>query len=71
MIYVKRRPFRRRPKDILNLALKNLWPGEELLCTVQAYRNIKDRLDVIAKTWPDRKIGVIPSGPIMKLRRVA
>jgi hypothetical protein len=71
MVYIKRRSFRRRPKDILTLALKGLWPGDELFCTARTYEATKDRLGTFTQSWPDRKIAAIPAEGIMKLRRVA
>jgi hypothetical protein len=73
MTYVprRRRPATRRPKDILVLALRNLWAGDELICTPRTHRNIKDRIDVWSKSQPERRIAIIHAAPITKIRRVA
>ena len=70
MTYVKRR-FTRKPKDTLAQAIKHLWPGEELICTVRTYEAIKDRVDTLAIAQHGRKLETIPYGAIKKIRRVA
>jgi hypothetical protein len=68
MTYVKRSTIR-KSKDILALALKNLWPGDELLCTSNTYSNIKDRIEEFSTSHKDRRIDAIPWGTIRKIRR--
>ena len=70
MIYVRRKPFRRKPKDILALALKNLWAGEELICTKTTYNAIADRVDKFSAIQTDRRLATISLGEIRKIRRV-
>ncbi len=70
MTYVPRRRFTRRPKDILTLALKNLWAGEELICTQRTYDAIRDRVNDFARSKQDRRIATIRALPLVKLRRV-
>ena len=71
MTYVKRR-FKRRPKDPLVIALRNLLQGEELLCTSKTYANIKDRVEAFRESRKDViRIETMPYGPVMrKIRRV-
>lgn len=70
MTYVRRKRFTRKPKDILSLALRNLWPGEEIICTKKTYEAVKDRMKSFS--WPDRRIETIPYGvTIRAIRRVA
>jgi hypothetical protein len=71
MTYVKKRRVIHKPKDILTLALKNLWPGEELLCTRRCYTNIAERLNEFANAHKDRRLATISWGEIKKIRRVA
>ena len=58
-----------KPKDVLVLALKNLWVGEELSCTAWSYARIKDRLDAFSISHDYMSIAVIPKGNIRKIRR--
>jgi hypothetical protein len=71
MVFVKKRRTFRKPKDILTLALKNLWPGEELLCTRRCYTNIAERLNEFANAHKDRRLATITWENIKKIRRVA
>jgi hypothetical protein len=71
MTYVRRKRFTRKPKDVLSLALRNLWPGEELLCTRRCYTNIAERLNEFANAHKDRRLATISWGEIKKIRRVA
>ena len=66
----RRRTFR-RPKDILTLALKNLWPGDELLCTARTGDAIRSRVESFRASKTDWRLEVIPYGPIRKIRRTA
>lgn len=72
MTYIKRRFKRRQPKDILVIALRNLWQGDELLCTHRTYSNIKDRVESFRESRKDViRIETTPYGPAMrKIRRV-
>ena len=72
MTFHKRRQFRRRPKDVLVIALRNLLQSEELLCTQRTYTNIKDRLEAFRESRKDViRIETVPYGPTMrKIRRV-
>ena len=70
MVYIPKRRFR-KPKDILALALKGLWPGDELICTERTYHAIRDRVDAWTKVQQDRRIATIHADPLKKLRRVA
>jgi hypothetical protein len=71
MTYVKRR-FKRRPKDVLVIALRNLLQGEYLLCTQRTYTNIKDKVEAFRESRKDViRIETTPYGPVMrKIRRV-
>jgi len=71
MTYVKRRPFHRKPKDILALSLKNLRPGEELLCTKRTYEVVESRVDAFRAIQKDWTIAAIPAGELRKIRRKA
>ena len=67
-----RKPAHHRPKDILVLALRNLWVGEELLCTAKSYEANKGRIDRFRQSRSsDMRIEIIPNGVIRKIRRVA
>jgi hypothetical protein len=70
MTYVKRRSFRKRPKDILTMALKNLWPGEELLCTKRTHEAIRGRVEVFCQSRKDKRIATIQATDVVKIRRV-
>ena len=59
----------RKPKDILVLALKNLWVGEELICTASGYSRMKERVDAFSRSRQDLRLAVIPWGAIRKIRR--
>ena len=69
MTYVKHRHAHRRQRDILNLALKNLWAGDELICTERTYGRIKDRVDAFRSSRQDKRIDIIPWGNLRKIRR--
>lgn len=71
MTYVKPRRFIRKPKDTLNLALKNLWPGEELICTPRTYAAIEQRLEAFRAVQQDKRIATIRDKDLRKIRRVA
>jgi hypothetical protein len=71
MTFVKKRRVAHKPKDILALALKNLWPGEELICTSRTYGNIRERVDAFAVSHKDRRLATITWENIKKIRRVA
>jgi hypothetical protein len=72
MTYVHRKRFTRKPKDILSLALRNLWPGEEIICTKRTYDAVKVRLEALSQSFGDRRIEITPDrGIIRKIRRVA
>ena len=66
----RRRRTIRRPKDILTLALKNLWPGDELLCTARTGDAIRSRVDAFRASKQDWRVEIISYGPIRKIRRV-
>jgi hypothetical protein len=70
MIFVRRKRFVKKPKDILALALKNLWPGEELLCTKATYDAIAERVDAFRAIQTDRRLATIAWGEVRKIRRV-
>lgn len=69
--YKKRRIVMRKPKDILSLALRNLWPGEEIICTKRTYDAVKDRLKSITDSYADRRIETIKHGATWKIWRTA
>jgi hypothetical protein len=71
MTYVRRKTFKRKPKDILDIALRNLFQGEELLCTARTFGNIKGRVESFNCSHQDKRMGVIPSMGIRIIRRVA
>jgi hypothetical protein len=66
-----RKRVTKRPKDVLGLALKNLWQGETLICTERTWNNIRERVEAFKESHKDRRIVVIPYGPIKKIRRTA
>ena len=66
----RRRRAIRRPKDILTLALKNLWPGDELLCTARTGDAIRSRVESFRASKQDWRVEIISYGPIRKIRRV-
>ena len=70
MVYVRRKTFRRKPKDVLDITLRSLFQGEELICTPRTFENIKDRVESFNCSHQDRRMGVIPSVGIRKIRRV-
>lgn len=71
MTYVKPRRFVRKRKDILALALKGLWPGQELLCTPRTYAAIEQRLEAFLAVQQDKRLATIRYGELRKIRRVA
>jgi hypothetical protein len=71
MTYVKRKRFTRKPKDILLLALRNLWIGEELICTRKSYEAMMDRIKQITESFTERRYGIIRHGAIWKIWRTA
>jgi hypothetical protein len=70
MTYVRRKRFTRKPKDVLVLALLNLWPGDELLCTNRTYEAIQNRLKVFRQSRQDIRLATMSSGAVRKIRRV-
>lgn len=70
-MYIKRRTFRRRPKDILSLALRNLLVGEHLTVTQKSYDSIRDRYEAFKQSRQDLKFQVVPNGVVKRIRRVA
>jgi hypothetical protein len=74
MTYVKRKRFTRKPKDILKLSLKRLWPGDGLLCTKRTFEAISSRVSAFNYSWRDRRIVTLPddeSENVMIIRRTA
>jgi hypothetical protein len=71
MTYVKPRRFTRKPKDILFLTLKNLWPGEEIICTQSTYSSIESRVEAFRAIQHEKRVATIQDGQIRKIRRVA
>ena len=70
MTYVRRKTFKRRPKDILDIALRNLFQGDELICTPRTLENIRERVEQFNQLRQDRRVSVISSVGIRKIRRV-
>ena len=68
---IHRKTYRRRPKDILVLALKSLFPTDELLCTESTFRNIRERVEEFKALHPDRIIRSFPAGGLQKIKRIA
>jgi hypothetical protein len=68
---ITRRPYRRRPKDILNLALKSLAPKEELLCTSKTFDAINERVALFYSVNPTQKYAVTPWDGVKKIKRLA
>ena len=66
-----RRPYRRRNKDILALTLKSLAPNEEILCTENTYRNIRERVDEITAYYSDRIFRTSNWFGVQKVKRIA
>jgi len=71
MTYIRRKRFTRKPKDILLLALRNLWIGEELICTRKSYESMMDRIKQITESFTERRYGIIRHGAIWKIWRTA
>ena len=71
MTYVRRKRFTRKPKDVLSLALRNLWPGEEIICTKRTDEAVKDRMKSITDSYTDKKIETIRHGATWKIWRTA
>jgi hypothetical protein len=65
-----RRPYRRRTKDILNLALKSLAPKEELLCTNKTFEAIDERISLFYSVNSGQRHAVISWGPVKKVKRL-
>ena len=68
---IPRRSFRRRPKDILNLALKTLSPKEELLCTRRTFEAISERVNLFYDLNPTQRYAVISWGDVKKIKRLS
>ena len=66
-----RRTFRRRPKDILNLALKSLEPKDELICTPKTFAAIDERVTLFYSLNPTQRYAVISWGAVKKVKRLA
>ena len=58
-----------KPRNILLTLLRNMWLGDEIICTNRTYENIKGRVDSFAKSRKDRRLDIIPCGAIRKIRR--
>jgi hypothetical protein len=71
MTYVKRKRFTCKPKDILTLALRNLWLGDEILCTARTFGSIKVRVESFVRSRQGWRTDVIQSGNLRKIRRTA
>jgi hypothetical protein len=66
-----RKTAQRKPKNILLLALNNLWPGEELICTQRTFSAISSRVNSYFKSTPTRRLAIVPWDGLRKIRRVA
>jgi hypothetical protein len=66
-----RRPYRRRPKDILTLSLKALTVNDEIICSVRTYNNIRTRLSEFQSAHDDRSYKSDIWHGIRKIKRVA
>ena len=71
MTYVRRKHSIHKPKDILGLSLRNLWLGDELICTSRTYDAIRGRVNEFSRSHQDKRLATITCGSIMKIRRVA
>lgn len=78
MTYVRRKKFKRKPKDVLLLAIRNLGVkkgleeyGEQLICTRRSYDAMGDRIKEITESLADRKFGIIRRGATWKIWRTA
>jgi hypothetical protein len=69
MVYVRAHNIIRTPKDILLLALRNLWTGEELICTTHSYDAMRGRIKEIIDSFADREFRIIREGTIWKIWR--
>ena len=72
MTFVRKRRVIRKPKDMLKIALKRLWQGDELLCTKRTFEAISSRVAAFNYSWRDRRIVTLPddeSENMMIIRR--
>jgi hypothetical protein len=63
--------YRRKKRNILNLALKSLAPSEFLLCTNRTFESINDRVAEFYRANPTQRYAVIPQGSLKKIKRLA
>jgi hypothetical protein len=62
----------RKPKDILEIALRNLVIGDGgLFCTAQTFANIRSRIDEFSSSHQDRKINTFSLRGLKQIRRIA
>jgi hypothetical protein len=69
---LKKLPKKRRPKNILVMALRNLVIGDGgISCTKRTYSNIMDRVEDFKRSRKDLRIESRPWGAMVNTRRVA
>jgi hypothetical protein len=62
----------RKPKDVLEIALRNLVIGDGgLFCTAQTYANVRSRIEDFTPAHQDRKITTFPLRGLKHIRRIA
>ena len=61
----------RKPKDILEMTLRNMVVGDEVVCTLKTYEAIKDRVNNYSLLHSDRRLAIMQWGGVKKLKRAA
>ena len=64
-------PQRKRKKDVLNLALKNLRVGDEgLIFSFRTYDAIKERIEYFRSLYPEQRHRVWGYGNVQRIKRL-
>lgn len=66
-----RKQFVRKPKDILEMTLRNMVVGDDVVCTLKTYEAIKDRVNNYSLSHSDRRLAIMQWGGVKKLKRAA
>ena len=64
-----RKPARKR--DLLGIAIKTLMVNDSLICTEATLDNIRPRLDVFLKVYPDRTYRTFGTDRVRQIKRMA
>jgi hypothetical protein len=63
-------PQRKRQKDVLNLSLKNLRVGDEIIFTFRTYDAVKDRIEYFRSLYPEQRHRVWGYGNVQRIKRL-